>query len=148
MSALLSIDDLLSGIETVNTTAPESMPQNCRLGVFGSRSLTDSRVHDIIHKHVEKLNATLIVTAAEPAGVCQLAQQYCRKYKLPLQIHFLQGDKYARGMWEHRSDHVIEASDIILLIHDGVSHGTHNEMQRTIKFGKPYIYERIRAKSA
>lgn len=141
---LLSLDDLLSGHEQVDAR-PQAITANSRMGVFGSRSLKDGRVFELIHKYVLELNAAIIVTAAEPDGVCALAQEYCRKHKMPLQVHFLQGDKYARGMWEHRSDHVIENSDVILLIHDGVSRGTHNEMLRTIKFGKPYIYERISA---
>lgn len=142
MSDVLSLDNLLSGVETIVTTQTEK-PINPRLGVFGSRSLKDKRVLEIIHKHALELDARMIVTAAEPAGVCQLAQVYAREQKLPLQIHFLQADKYARGMWEHRSDHVIENSDIVLLVHDGESRGTHNEMLRVIKFEKPYIYERI-----
>lgn len=142
MASLLELDDILGGIETIES-APGKKQENPRLAVFGSRSLKDDRVTEIIHRHVVELNARMIVTAAEPAGVCQLAQKYARDHKVPLLVHFLQADKYARGMWEHRSDHVIADSDIVLLVHDGVSHGTHNEMQRTIKFEKPYIYERI-----
>lgn len=143
-SDVLSLDELLSGVETVEA-APAEKTEKPRLAVFGSRSLKDGRVLEIIHRHVLELDAGMIVTAAEPSGVCQLAQKYARERKLPLLVHFLQADKYARGMWEHRSDHVIGDFDMVLLIHDGESHGTYNEMQRTIKFGKPYIYERIPA---
>lgn len=142
MSELLSLDDLLGGIETVSATGSDEI-SGCRLAVFGSRSLKDQRVLDLIDKHVKEHDAQLIVTAAEPAGVCALAQLYCKQTKIPLQVHFLQADKYARGMWEHRSDHVIANSDLILLIHDGESHGTHNKMQRARYFKKPYVYERI-----
>lgn len=142
MSDALNLDSLLGGVETIEAR-PQDLPHECRLGVFGSRSLTDGRVFDLIHKHAVELNAVLIVTAKEPHGVCQIAQLYAQKTKIALQVHFLQGDKYARGMWEHRSDHVIANSDIILLVHDGESRGTYNEMQRTMFFKKPYLYERI-----
>lgn len=142
MGELLSLDDILSGAESRDTTAG-AKPAQCRLGVFGSRSLVDCRVMEIIDRHVRELDAAMIITAFEPHGVCQIAQLYARERKLPLQVHFLQADKYARGMWEHRSDHVIAHSDIVLLVHDGISRGTWNEMQRTIKFETPYIYERI-----
>lgn len=113
------------------------------LAVFGSRTLSGDNVLDVIERHVAALHAGLIVTAAEPAGVCAMAQVYARKKEMPLQIHFLQRDKFARGAWEHRSDHVILASDAVLLIHDGTSKGTYNEIQRTIHFHKPFIYERL-----
>lgn len=142
MSEVLNIDNILNGVQTIELTPTETI-KNCRLGIFGSRSLIDQRVYDLIHKHVLDLNAILIVTAAEPHGVCQIAQLYARKTKIALQVHFLQNDKYARGMWEHRSDHVIQNSDIVLLIHDGISKGTQNEMERTVFFKKPYLYERI-----
>lgn len=150
MSDLLNFNDILGGYEHVESLAQVSGAQGaqdnaapCRLGVFGSRSLKDARVLDIISQVVAECNAGLIVTAAEPAGVCALAQVWCREHHLPLQIHFLQRDKYARGMWERRSDQVIANSDLVLLIHDGVSRGTHNEMLRTQHFHVPYVYERI-----
>lgn len=141
--SIIQIDDLLSGVEH-NQTAPDDL-LDFRLAVFGSRSLKDARVFELIDKHVKERRAQMIVTAAEPAGVCQIAQLYARKAKLPLLVHFLQAEKYARGQWERRSDHVIQSSDVVLLIHDGESRGTYNEMQRTQHFKKPYIYERIPA---
>lgn len=150
MSDLLNLNDILGGIERVDSLPQDAGAQGaqdnaapCRLGVFGSRSLKDARVLDIISRVVAERNAGLIVTAAEPSGVCTLAQEWCRKHRFPLQVHFLQKDKYARGMWERRSDHVIANSDLVLLIHDGVSRGTHNEMLRTMHFHVPYVYERI-----
>ena len=150
MSDLLNLDDILGGREHVEASPLDAGSQDAqgnsapvRLGVFGSRSLKDVRVFDIISKVVESRNVWLIVTAAEPAGVCTVAQEWCRKHHFPLQVHFLQQDKYARGKWEHRSDHVIANSDLVLLIHDGESRGTHNEMLRTMHFHCPYVYERI-----
>lgn len=113
------------------------------LAVFGSRSLKDDRVLKVIKKHLQSLQAGLIVTAAEPSGVCSMAQRFAKAEKVPLQVHFLQMEKYARGMHEHRSDDVIKASDVVLLIHDGDSKGTYNELLRAIHFGKPFIYERL-----
>jgi hypothetical protein len=40
---------------------------------------------------------------------------------------------------------VIKASDTVLLIHDGESYGTRNELERTKKFGKPFRYEVLEA---
>ena len=140
-SSIIDVDALLAGEESMEVSADDVSA--CRLGVFGSRSLKDERVMELIGKHAREHGAQMIVTAAEPAGVCQIAQLYARKAKLPLLLYFLEAEKYARGMWEHRSDNVINSSDIVLLVHDGESRGTYNEMQRTQHFGKPFIYERL-----
>lgn len=113
------------------------------LAVFGSRTLYGQPVIALIEKHASSLRAKLIVTAAEPAGVCKSAQKYAQSKSIPLQVHFLDKVKYARGVWEHRSDHVICASDLVLFIHDGKSKGTYNEVLRAIRFKKPFIYERL-----
>lgn len=55
--------------------------------------------------------------------------------------------KYARGAFEHRSDAVIKASDAVLLIHDGASKGTANELKRVKKFKKKFFYEVIKPTS-
>jgi len=81
-----------------------------------------------------------IVTTQEPKGVCELAQIYAKENSMVLELHFLNIKKYARGAFEHRSDNVIKNSDFILLIHDGESKGTGNELERTKKFNKPYEY--------
>ena len=111
-----------------------------KLGVFGSRTLKDERVKMLIYEVAEELNADTIVTTQEPLGVCTIAQQVAKESALTLELHFL-NFRYRRGAYEHRSDDVIKASDFILLIHDGVSKGTSNELERVKKFGKPYRYE-------
>jgi uncharacterized phage-like protein YoqJ len=81
-----------------------------------------------------------IVTTQEPKGVCQLAQIFAKENSMILELHFLNIKKYAKGAFEHRSDNVIKSSDFLLLIHDGESKGTQNELERVKKFKKPYKY--------
>ena len=45
-----------------------------------------------------------------------------------------------RGAFEHRSKEVINDCDYMVLIHDGESKGTANELKQTIKAGRPYKY--------
>jgi hypothetical protein len=116
-----------------------------KLGIFGSRTLKDNRVKALIYEELEKTGADTIVTTQEPLGVCTIAQQVAKEKGLVLELHFLNFERYAGGAFEHRSDDVIKASDKILLIHDGVSKGTSNELKRTIKFKKPYRYEKLDA---
>jgi ABC-type multidrug transport system ATPase subunit len=115
-----------------------------KLGVFGSRTICDSRAAMIIAETVQKLsNVTTIITTQEPRGVCEVAQRFAKEQHLILELHFLNVGKYAQGAFEHRSDEVIKSADYLVLIHDGVSHGTANELERTKKFCKPYRYEII-----
>jgi len=110
------------------------------IGVFGSRTLKDERVEIIITEKIKELNGTKIITTQEPQGVCEVAQMIAKKYAYPLQLHFL-NMQYLRGAFEQRSKEVISESDYIILIHDGKSKGTANELKLVIKSGKPYHYE-------
>ena len=111
-----------------------------KLAVFGSRTLKDERVKMLIYDAIEEHGADTIVTTQEPLGVCTVAQQTAKELALVLELHFL-NFRYRRGAYEHRSDDVIKAADFVLLIHDGVSKGTSNELERVKHFGKPYRYE-------
>lgn len=91
---------------------------------------------------VEKTGASVIVTTQEPLGVCTVAQQIAKSEHLTLELHFL-NFRYGQGAYHERSKEVILASDKVLLIHDGVSHGTRNELELVKKLRKPYRYETL-----
>jgi hypothetical protein len=118
--------------------------QTMKLAVFGSRTLKDDRVKMLIYDELEKTGADTIVTTQEPLGVCTVAQQVAKEIPIVLELHFL-NFKYRTGAYEHRSDDVIKAADRVLLIHDGVSQGTKNELERVKHFGKPFRYEVLEA---
>ena len=115
-----------------------------KLGIFGSRAIADDRAEGEIREFLlEYPEFTTIVTSQEPRGVCAIAQVYAKKYGLILELHFLNRGKYARGAFEHRSQDIIDASDFVLLIHDGESVGTKNELEQTKKKRKPYKYIKL-----
>lgn len=111
-----------------------------KIGVFGSRSLKDERVETIILEKIMEKKATLILTAQEPQGVCEVAQRICKKYGIPLQLHFL-NMLYLRGAFEQRSIEIVAEADYFVIIHDGQSRGTANEKKLVIESGKAYHYE-------
>ena len=111
-----------------------------KLGVFGSRTLKDERVKTLILEKIKELNATLVLTCQEPQGVSEVAQRVCKDYGYPLQLHFL-NMQYLRGAFEQRSKEIIAGSDYFLVIHDGISKGTANELKLVKKTGKPFSYE-------
>lgn len=115
-----------------------------KLGVFGSRTIFDDRAKMEMQEVINALQGVdTIVTTQEPRGVCEVAQHFAKERNLILELHFLDTKRYARGAFEHRSDAVIKASDHILLIHDGASRGTANELVRVKKFKKPYTYVKL-----
>ena len=111
-----------------------------RLAVFGSRTLTGEAVASTIFNHIKKSNAGIIVTAAKPTGVCEVARQVAAAVGIPLRLHFLDNAKYAAGKYEARSLEVLLHCDHCLFIHDGKSSGTAGELKLAIKYGVPHTY--------
>ncbi len=110
-----------------------------RLGIHGSRTLDDERVKIIILEEIGTHNPTMIVTHAEPGGVCEVAKKVCKALAIPLKVHFL-NFKYLRGAFEHRSIDVIRDSDHSIFIHDGQSKGTMNELALAKKMKAPHTF--------
>ena len=114
-------------------------PKPRKLGIFGSRSLKDERVFILIAENLKR-GFTHVVTCQEPGGVSEVAQRVAKQYGYPLQCHFL-NMQYLRGAFEQRSKEIIVEADEFLVIHDGESKGTANELQLVKKSAKPYVYE-------
>lgn len=110
-----------------------------KLAVFGSRSLSDERVFILISEEMQK-GFTHILTCQEPGGVSEVAQKVAKQYAYPLQCHFL-NMQYLRGAFEQRSKEIIVEADAFIVIHDGKSKGTANELKLVKKSGKPFRYE-------
>ena len=76
----------------------------------------------------------MIVTHAEPEGVCGVVRGVAKELAIPLKLHFL-NFKYLRGAFERRSKDVLSDSDVSVFIHDGKSKGTSNEIKLADKMG-------------
>lgn len=111
-----------------------------RLAVCGSRTLKDERVRILLLEEIEANNITDLVTHAEPEGVCGVARDIAREKAIPLTLHHL-NFQYMRGAFEHRTMAVFLDCDRTILIHDGISKGTSNELKVAQKMGIPYRYE-------
>ena len=106
-----------------------------RMSIHGSRTLSDERVKIILLEEIEKFKPDVIVTHAEPDGVCEVARNLCRVLAIPLTLHFL-NFRYLRGAFEHRSKDVLNDCDYAVFIHDGESKGTSNELKLAKKMNK------------
>jgi hypothetical protein len=129
-------------MRALNETSLDCGEDIMRLGVFGSRTLEDDRVKDILISTVEELKADMIVTGGETGGVCDVARKLCQERSIPLLLHFL-NFRYMGGAYDHRSKKVLKDSDFVVFIHDGKSKGTANELKLTEKVGKPYKYYKL-----
>ncbi|EMS79184.1 hypothetical protein [Desulfotignum phosphitoxidans] len=106
-----------------------------RLSVHGSRTLEDERVKVLLMNEILEHKITMIVTHAEPGGVCQVARKLAKEMALPLKLHFL-NFKYRGGAFERRSKAVLKDCDRAIFIHDGKSKGTTNELRLAEKMNK------------
>ena len=113
-----------------------------KLAIFGSRTLADERVKACIREEINAYGITELITAAEPQGVCRTAHDIAKETGLPLKLYFL-NFKYRRGAFEHRSKAILADTDRAILIHDGRSRGTSNELKLTQKLGVQYTYHKL-----
>ena len=109
-----------------------------RLSIHGSRTLGDERVKILLMDAILENKVSVIVTHAEPGGVCQVGRKLAKEMAIPLKLHFL-NFKYRRGAFEHRSKAVLNDCDQGIFIHDGNSKGTQNELKLAKKMKKPTI---------
>jgi hypothetical protein len=122
------------------------------LGVFGSRSLKGKKVKELILEQIEIIKPAFVVVPIgrameyfhEPAGVTFEAKAMAIEMGIPLKVFPLEF-KYKAGAFDHRSKKIIAESDLFLIIHDGQSHGTKNELELVKKTGKPFIYKQLPA---
>jgi hypothetical protein len=115
-----------------------------KLAIFGSRTLFGKETERVILAEIEKHNPKVIITAAEPQGVCLMAKEIAAKLSIPLKVFFADNNKYAAGKYEHRSKEVLKDCDHCIFVHDGISKGTKNEIQVAKKLGKEFTYHLIK----
>lgn len=122
--------------------AYERIKSIMRLSVHGSRGLSDERVKIILMEEIEEHGVTVVVTHAEPGGVCEVARALCKEKAIPLKLHFL-NFRYLRGAFEHRSKDVLRDADRAVFIHDGQSKGTSNEKRLADRMKIPYSFHEL-----
>lgn len=115
-----------------------------RVGVFGSRRLGSRKVYERLKEEIVKLEQIeMIVTAGEINGVCKLARQIAEELKIPLFLYFYDYLRFFKGAFERRSRQIMSSSDYFLIIHDGHSKGTMNELKMLEEAKLPYKYIKI-----
>jgi predicted Rossmann fold nucleotide-binding protein DprA/Smf involved in DNA uptake len=108
-----------------------------KYAVIGSRSFTDYQyVESILSQH----NITMIVSGGAD-GVDTLAERYADYNNIPKLIIDAEWDKYGQAAGMIRNKLIIEASDIVIAVWDGISPGTKDAVKYTQKLKKKlYVY--------
>ena len=114
---------------------------------LGSRTLQGERVKEIINIIYEKFKDSdlYFMTAGKTEGVCREVEKYAEKKAIPLILFYPDQEKFGRGKYYKRSEKMLLKSDYVVLIHDGFSKGTSNELELTKKMNIPFIYYKIEA---
>lgn len=103
--------------------------------IFGSRDIDIESTKVIIREYIEKVKPKKIITASDPDGVCNLAQEIAKELCIPLTLHFLD-PKRNQGMYHHRSLAATNDCDMVVFFYNGISKGTANEIEVAKELGK------------
>lgn len=114
-----------------------------KLAIFGSRTLSDERVENLIQNKIDELKPECIITSGETTGVNEIARTKARDNKIRLILEFANNKKYAAGKYEHRSIEILKQCEFAIFIHDGQSKGTLNELAIAKKMHKRYEYIKL-----
>jgi hypothetical protein len=118
--------------------------EGAALLVFGSRTLDDQRVDELIDDVVRRGGYKYIVTALDPAGVCERVKHYVKTSRTGLILIQVALDAArAAGMHEVRSITALKLADHMLAIWDGRSKGTSNEIKLARKMRVPVTIKRL-----
>ena len=110
--------------------------------VGGSRSIIDknwifSQIEKYWYWHLacyEEL--TLIQGGAR--GVDKISKEYAQENDLKIEEHLAEWEKFGKAAGHIRNEEMIKESDEVLLLWDGESHGTKNDIELCEKYKKPY----------
>lgn len=102
-----------------------------KLLIAGSRSIRDFDLSPYISPEVD----TLISGGAD--GIDCLAEQYADRHRLSKYVVRPRYDLYGRAAPLKRNEEMVDMSDEVLVVWDGISKGTKHTVQYAKKVGKP-----------
>ena len=98
------------------------------LAIFGSRSLYNMKVKNILRKEIERFSPDVLLIPGEINGVCKLGRELGKELGITSKL-FFPDKKKAGGQYHYRSLSILHEADFVLLIYDGKSKGTKHEYE-------------------
>ena len=119
-----------------------------RLLVCGSRGITDkdwifSQIESYWYEHLACYSNPIMIEGAA-RGVDLIAKAYAVENNWKIEEYPAEWDKYDRGAGYIRNDIMVKAADEVLILWDGESRGTKNDIDLCKKYNKPHkivLYE-------
>lgn len=113
-----------------------------RLLVCGSRGITDkdwifSQIESYWYEHLACYSDPIMIEGAA-RGVDLIAKAYAVENNWEVEEYPAEWDKYGRGAGYIRNDIMVKAADEVLILWDGESRGTKNDIDLCKKYNKPH----------
>lgn len=110
-----------------------------KICVLGSRSITNYKLVERVIRD-SGFEITELVSGKCPKGVDHLGEIWATKHNIPIKYFPADWDKFGRSAGMLRNSQLIEYSDAVIIIHDGVSKGTKDSWTKAKKKGIPIYY--------
>ena len=119
-----------------------------RLLVCGSRGITDkdwifSQIESYWYEHLACYSDPIMIEGAA-RGVDLIAKAYAVENDWKVEEYPAEWEKHGRGAGYIRNDIMVKAADEVLILLDGESRGTKNDIDLCKKYNKPHkivLYE-------
>lgn len=113
-----------------------------RLLVCGSRGINDkdwifSQIESYWYEHLACYSNPIMIEGAA-RGVDLIAKAYAVENNWEVEEYPAEWDKYGRGAGYIRNDIMVKAADEVLILWDGESRGTKNDIDLCKKYNKPH----------
>lgn len=118
------------------------MLQKERLLVCGSRGITDkdwifSQIESYWYEHLACYSDPIMIEGAA-RGVDLIAKAYAVENDWKVEEYPADWEKHGRGAGYIRNDIMVKAADEVLILWDGESRGTKNDINLCKKYNKPH----------
>lgn len=113
-----------------------------KLLVCGSRSITDSAwIFSQIEQYISEKNlemSSLVIIEGGAKGVDSVAGNWAQSHGVTVEVHNADWARYDRGAGIRRNEEMVAAADFVLVLWDGSSRGTKNDIDLCRKNFKTY----------
>ena len=107
-----------------------------KLAIVGSRTFTDfERLEEFVKDNIQLPLITEIVSGGAK-GADTLAEEFAKKYDIPLKVFYPNWDKYGKSAGFRRNGKIIKNCDRVIALWDGKSKGTRNSIDLARKYNK------------
>ena len=107
-----------------------------KLAIVGSRTFTNfKRLEEFAIENIKISQITTVISGGA-VGADKLAEEFAKKYDIPIQIFYPNWKKYGKIAGFIRNEKIIKNCDEVIALWDGMSRGTEHSIGLARKYGK------------